>query len=246
MIANCLESIINQISKPLEVLIIDNTSTDDTIGIVKQYANHEVFIKWISEPDMGIYEAMNKGIRMAKGDWLYFMGSDDKLATETILKEVFKDEYTNNDVIYGNVFSLNSNSIYDGEFTYDRLFEKNICHQAIFFKKKIFHKTGLFNLKYKVHADWDHNLKWFSDPGVKKLYINKVISVYGAGGLSSTIGDDIFTSVKQWKYLTHNRKIISFLNKLRMAKALLKTMHRNRMRLEMTKMLIQLPIFLFF
>ena len=115
---------------------------------------------------------MNKGVKAAKGEWLYFLGCDDKLYTGDVFKkvvEVFEQENFP-DVIYGNVFSTRFNGIYDGEFTIEKIFHQNICHQAIFFRKTVFNKIGNFNVKYKANADWDFNLRWFLSKKIKKQY----------------------------------------------------------------------------
>jgi len=154
-------------------------------------------LKIISEKDDGIYDAMNKGVTKANGNWIYFMGSDDSFYTETVVEEISKfNESLNSDVIYGDVFSTRFDGVYDGKFTYDKIMNKNICHQAIFFKKDIFKKTGNFNLRYKAHADWDHNIKWFFNKKIKQKYIDVIIANYADGGFSSLHGDEVFKKEK--------------------------------------------------
>jgi hypothetical protein len=95
------------------------------------------------------------------------------------------------DVVYGNVTSPRFNGVYDGEFTYSKLAEQNICHQAIFLNKVVFKKIGKFNLRYKAHADWDHNIRWFFSSKVSKIFIDLIIASYADGGVSSN-GDSVF------------------------------------------------------
>ncbi len=197
-----LESIIHQTFQNIEVLIIDGLSGDDTIEIAKKYQLEFPQIKIISEKDKGIYDAMNKGIGIAKGEWLYFMGSDDSLYETNTLERFFRHEKMKSfDVVYGNVYSTRFNGVYDGEFTYLKLTSKNICHQSIFFRKRVFKKIGNFNLKYKAHADWDHNIKWFYSSNISKLYINQVVANYADGGYSSLNDDKLFDKEKNIKLL---------------------------------------------
>lgn len=199
-----LESIKNQTFKNIEVLIIDGASSDNTLKIAQNYRSKFQFYTVISEPDKGIYDAMNKGIRIAKGEWLYFLGSDDSFYEQNTLEELFSHpEIRNNDVIYGNVYSSRFDLPYDGEFSYSKLAKKNICHQSIFFRKNVFKKIGVFNIKYKVWADWDHNIRWFYSSRIKKHYINKIIANYADGGFSSLHMDEFFQRQKNLKLLMH-------------------------------------------
>ncbi len=197
-----LESIIIQTLKNIEVLILDNLSTDKTVKIAKKYKNEFPYIKIIIKKDNGIYDAMNKGIDMAQGKWLYFMGCDDSLYEITTLEQCLNSARLKTlDVIYGDVYSTRFNGVYDGEFTYSKLAFKNICHQSIFFKKSIFNKTGKFDTKYKIHADWDHNIKWLFSSKISKAYINQIIANYADDGFSSRFEDEIFRKDKKLKLI---------------------------------------------
>jgi len=195
-----LESIINQTFQNIEVLIIDGLSSDDTIEIAKKYQLEFPQIKIISEVDKGIYDAMNKGIGIAKGEWVYFIGSDDSLYETTTFEKILQhDQIKNIDIIYGDVYSSSLNGIYDGEFTFSKIITKNICHQAIFFKINVFKKIGNYNIKYKALADWDHNIRWFFYSGVSKVYTNQIIANYADGGYSMVNPDDEFYRDKNMK-----------------------------------------------
>jgi glycosyltransferase involved in cell wall biosynthesis len=133
----CLESIVVQDYERFEVLIMDGLSTDETINIVNSYSKKFPSIKCFSQNDDGIYDAMNKGVMMAEGEWVYFLGSDDTLYSDRTLTEVVL-QFGEEEVIYGDVYSSRFNGRYDGEFDVKKIREKNICHQSIFFKKKLF------------------------------------------------------------------------------------------------------------
>ncbi len=197
-----LESIIYQTFQNTEVLIIDGLSCDNTIEIAKKYQLEFPQIKIISEADKGIYDAMNKGIGIAKGEWVYFMGSDDFLYESTTIEQFSKiEELKKFEVLYGNVYSKRFNGIYDRKFTYSKLATKNICHQSIFFRKCVFKKIGKFNLKYEAYADWDHNIRWFFSNKISHLYVNQVVANYADGGFSSLNVDEVFNKDKNIKLL---------------------------------------------
>lgn len=199
-IHRCIESVVNQTYKDIEILIIDGVSQDATLDIVRTF--NDVRITILSEPDKGIYDAMNKGVKKSKGEWLYFLGSDDKLFDNSILFKVY-NYILNSDlhVIYGNVVSARFNGLYAGEFNYSKLYYQNICHQAILFNRLVFSKIGCFDLKYKSHADYDHNIKWFLNKHINKLYVEETIADYADGGFSSQNGDELFEKDKNFRFI---------------------------------------------
>ena len=203
LIERAIKSALAQDYADWEHIIVDGGSSDNTLEVLEKYQH----LKWISEPDKGIYDAMNKGIKMSAGDWLFFMGADDYFIDEQVLSDVFKDEKLGNGIIYGNVTSPRWNYLYDGEFDKIKILDKNICHQAVFFNRHIFQKIGLFNTRYKAQADWDLNLKLFLDPKIKKKYINRVIAYYEDGGFSSE-GDLLFSREKSILITKHGRKVL--------------------------------------
>lgn len=186
----------------LEILIMDGTSNDNTLDIVNSY--HDTRIKVYSEPDEGIYDAMNKGIGKAQGEWLYFIGSDDYLCDANVFKKVFSKIEITDDIIYGNVVSKLPEKNY-GEWSLETL-EYNRCHQAIFYKKDIFEKFGLYNLKYKILADHDFNLNWMLNSYIQKKYIDLSIAYYNCNGISSKsvndgFYDDLYYKILHWPNL---------------------------------------------
>ena len=180
-LVKCLDSILMQSYMNYEVIIIDALSTDETSQIINSYVKKFSSLQLVLEKDEGIYDAMNKGIKISQGNWLYFLGSDDVLFNEDVFENISKFILANKeaDLIYGDVIMNSSNKRYAGEFDILRLhLDCNICHQAIFYKKEIFEKLGNFNVKYKIWADWDFNIRCFRHPGFKCLYIDKVIANY--------------------------------------------------------------------
>ncbi len=204
-ITNTIDSIINQRYSDFEILIIDGKSSDNTLEIIQQYKDSR--IKIFSEPDDGVYDAMNKGIKIAKGEWLYFLGSDDKLKPNT-LGELIKYDINDFDLIYGDVQKIPSNIIYDGKFDLKKLFSRNICHQAIFTKKKIFENEGVFNIKYKTLADYALNIKVFTK-NYNIKYLPIIIASYHENGLSANYFDYYFWKDYNKNYIKPFKNIIS-------------------------------------
>lgn len=202
LLPSALDSIISQEYKKLEVIIMDGQSRDDTIKIAKEYAMNDSRIQVFSELDRGIYDAMNKGIKLTSGDYLFFLGSDDTFYDTSVLKVVAETLINNPvDIIYGNVYSTRFGGVYDGVFNWKKLFYKNICHQSIFFKKSVFDKIGDFNLQFKAHADYDHNIKWFFSSKITHRFENIIIANYADGGFSSIQGDPQFKKNKKDLFL---------------------------------------------
>lgn len=176
----------------LEIIIVDGRSKDDSLKIINSYKN-QLNLKVISEDDHGIYDAMNKGIKISMGDYIYFMGADDFLYNNDIFKKLLSDktilEY---DFIYGNFCFKFSKKIRGGMRNQEDILLHNICHQAIIYKKTIFNKIGFYNLKYKICADYDLNIRCFYSNQIKIKYINEVIGTFDSTGTSSNGCDKEF------------------------------------------------------
>lgn len=180
VLAAAINSVLSQSFTDFELLIIDGLSTDNTLAIARGYADSR--IKIISEKDKGIYDAMNKGIERASGEWLYFLGSDDVLFSPKSLENVFrKYNLSARKMVYGNVQFKLSKAVYDKKFSYFKLYDKNICHQAIFYRKEVFEQAGNYQIQYKALADWVFNMKCFNLQ-IPKLYINELIAIYNEDG----------------------------------------------------------------
>ena len=183
-----LQSVFSQTWPQIDYVLVDGGSTDGTLQVIDQYKSR--LGAFVSEPDKGIYDAMNKGIRLTKGDYIFFLGSDDVLHDEKVFAGIFGD--TQNlqfDLIYGNVISPSYKRWYDGAFTFAKLLNRNISHQAIFYKRTVFQRIGDYNLRYSMHADWDLNIRCFKDPSVRTKYVPLLVADFGAGGVSA--GHDV-------------------------------------------------------
>jgi glycosyltransferase involved in cell wall biosynthesis len=185
-LSKCLHSIIDQSFSAFEILIIDNRSVDSTLEIAKSYNDER--INFLSEEDAGIYSAMNKGIKKASGQWLYFMGSDDVLFDNDVLRDIHSSTLHNGktDVIYGNVFLKGAKKLYDGQTSLFKLMhERNICHQAVFYHTSVFSKLGSYNERYKLLADWDFNIRCFQHPDLIIVFVDRIICLFNDAGKSS-------------------------------------------------------------
>jgi glycosyltransferase involved in cell wall biosynthesis len=176
-----IQSVLSQQHELFEYIIVDGCSTDETLETIKKYPGR---IKWVSEKDRGVYDAMNKGIELASGAYLYFLGAGDCLRPN-ILEKIDKEIPAKNLVfIYGNVYRKDRDRIYDGEFDKTKLTLKNISHQAIMYESTIFDLIGKYDLKYEVLADHVFNIKCFGDSRIEKIYLEDIIADYEGDGVS--------------------------------------------------------------
>lgn len=183
-----IQSVISQGYPNIEYIIIDGGSTDGTLDIIYKYEKY--IARWISEPDAGIYDAMNKGIKMATGDYISFLNSDDWYTKEAICYVAHDIMQTEMSIAcYGaNLCSGNEVRKWDNKFAEDM---RNIryanfyCHQAVFAKRCIYEEQGGFDLKYKISADYEWLLRMY-DNGLDISYKNYAVVNFRLGGLSSS------------------------------------------------------------
>lgn len=193
-IRHCLNSIASQTFREFEVIVADGKSKDNTVEILEEYAKqYSLPLKWISEKDEGIYDAVNKGIRLSSGKWIYVLGTDDALyAPDTLAKIAPVLTNTGEEIVYGNVKVIGDagwakdGTIHDGEFPLSKLLQRNICQQSVFYPATVFDRIGFFNRNYRVCADWDFILRCAAQ--FKLKYIEQVIAAFHGGG-ASTAGE---------------------------------------------------------
>lgn len=190
-----IQSVLRQTNKDFEYLIIDGGSTDETIDIVKSYESEfSGRLKWVSEKDQGIYDAMNKGIKMASGDVVGILNSDDYFTSDDILQTVdnaFKSHEI--DAIYGDIHFIR-----DGapdkcvRYYSSRMFSPfwlrfgfMPAHPSFYCKREVFEKAGLYSLDYKIGADYEMMVRLFKRHKIKSLYANKDFVTMRTGGASN-------------------------------------------------------------
>lgn len=171
----------------LEYIIIDGGSTDNSVEIIKKYESWLAY--WVSEKDRGVYDAMNKAIKYATGDWLYFLGADDILVN--CLHKVSSFLRRKDTIYYGDVYLPHKNKTYAGQFRWHTLVSKNINHQSIFYPRQVFECCS-YNLKYSVYADYDLNLRCWGDGRFVFRYMPILVAIHHDGGLSHQKTDEAF------------------------------------------------------
>lgn len=180
-IEECLRSLQSQGFRRYDVHVIDAASTDNTLAMVARYQDLlGVGVHCWSEPGSSIYAAMNIGIARSCGEWLYFLGADDVLHDADVLADVASVLAEGDaDTVYGDVILGSTGARYGGEFSLERLlFEGNICHQAIFYRRSVFEKIGRFNPRYPIWADWELNIRCFRHTELRNAWIKRLIAVY--------------------------------------------------------------------
>ncbi|MBT1702031.1 glycosyltransferase family 2 protein [Chryseosolibacter indicus] len=189
----CLNSIVLQTFKEIEIIVVNSLSTDGTDEIIESYKERFDFITHIQEKDSGVYDAMNKGVACAKGSYFYFLGSDDVLFSPTVFETVVCKITEKNmpDILYGNVLLGDSNLIHNGEYNLCKLYDVNVCHQSIFYKKNIFN-SWRYDLRYPALADWYFNFKCFTNRSLSIVYSNVLVCRYALNGLSSFTVDPLY------------------------------------------------------
>lgn len=152
-----LRSVKNQIFKGWECIMIDGCSTDDTVDIFKKFAGNDERFSYISEKDRGVYDAFNKGWQKAKGEWIYYLGSDDELLPNGL--NVLLNISSGADIVCGSTIMrrLDGSTKLKGLVPVDKAmpYSFGATHQAIIMKRELIKKLGGFDLKYKIIADFD-------------------------------------------------------------------------------------------
>jgi glycosyltransferase involved in cell wall biosynthesis len=191
----CLHSIARQTFGDFEVVLVDGGSTDETAAVAAELgATLGSRLRVQRGTDQGVYDAMNRGVSLAAGTWLLFLGADDTLYQDGTLAQVaacIAEQPA--DLIYGDVVLRSSGARYGGVFDLDRLlFEKNLCHQSIFYRRTLFAAIGPYNLRYPIWADWDFNLRCFANPALVARHMDVVVANYNdAGGLSQREDEEL-------------------------------------------------------
>jgi glycosyltransferase involved in cell wall biosynthesis len=186
-IEQTIQSIVNLEYPSIEFIVIDGESTDGTIEILNKYS--QFISRLVVEKDSGVYDAMNKGTKIANGDFLYFIGSDDIIVNSW--QNLIGKLRSRNTVYYGNVYFPLTNQIYDGKFSYVRMLTKNICHQAIFYPKTVFEKYQFLN-EYPLLGDFHLNIIINSDSNFRFKFIDILIAIFSEKGMSTNDIDKKF------------------------------------------------------
>jgi glycosyltransferase involved in cell wall biosynthesis len=193
-----LQSLTDQTCRDFEVVISDGASLDDTLLVAQELTARLPSLTIDSRPDEGVYDAINRGIALARGEWVLVLGSDDRLhAPDTLATIAAILQATKAGVVYGDVIVMGPSQLgvpaggrYAGPMPLERLLSANVCQQAMFYRRALFAELGQFNLRYRVWADWDFNLRAaFHAP---MQWVDVVVSDYSTSGMSSSSSDAVF------------------------------------------------------
>ena len=184
-------SVAEQTYNNIEYIVVDGSSKDNTIGILKKH--EDKITKWISEPDKGLYDAMNKGIALATGDLIGILNSDDTFNSINVIEEIAKFHYNNNiDASVGNIVQHKSNGqiirLYSSKFWNPQKLRIGFMppHPSIFFKRELFDNFGNYELSFKIGADYELITRFFLKNGISWKFSNVTTTAMLVGGLSSS------------------------------------------------------------
>lgn len=189
-----MESVFTQTDKDFEYIVVDGASDDDSVNVIKELESEGVrelgTFKWISEPDTGIYNAMNKGLRMSHGEYTLMLNSGDFLVDEKVLNHILP-ELDGTDIIQGNLISeMAGNEIINrgygkSEIDIFDILKGNFLHQASFCKKELFEKFGYFDESYRSSADTKFFMECLGRHDATYRYIDLDITNYDLTGISA-------------------------------------------------------------
>jgi glycosyltransferase involved in cell wall biosynthesis len=182
-----IQSVIGQDFQDLEYIVIDGGSNDGSKSILEKYQSKISY--WVSEKDEGIYNAMNKGIAKAKGEYCLFLNSGDYLAKSNVLSTMLGQE-NNSDIIYGNmIIDWGNGKLEYGKMpstiTFHQMYVDTLWHPVSLIKRNLFEKFGKYNESYKMVADYEFFFNVIVMQSVSLHYVDMDVSVYNMKGFSS-------------------------------------------------------------
>lgn len=182
-----IKSVINQTQNDYEFIVIDGDSTDGSKELIGRYSEKIDF--WVSEPDTGVYNAMNKGIKVAKGDFVIFMNSGDSFYENTVLQKVYPLLVDDYDIYYGDNYKIKQNSkrkkTYPEKLSFSFFYNSCINHQATFVRKRLFFDYFLYNENLKIVSDWEFFIYTICIENRPYKYLKLTICNYDFTGISS-------------------------------------------------------------
>lgn len=232
-LAKTIQSVLNQTNKDFEFIIIDGASNDGSKELIESYADQLEF--WVSEKDKGIYDAQNKGLAHAKGEYCLFLNSGDFLCDTTVIENV-RQHQLDKDIVYGDMkINWGNNSITLGKMPdsidLDHMVKDTLWHPVSFIKRELFQNLGNFNLNYTMVADYDFFFRALIVHRCSRKHIPVFIAEYNTMGISSDASkksielnertkvissylsaDELKRALKQMKAKQHPfKKLVNFL-----------------------------------
>lgn len=191
-----MQSVLSQTRTDFEYVVVDGASTDGSKDVIRRFAaQFGERMKWVSEPDTGIYNAMNKGIRMAEGEYLEFLNSGDFLASEDVVEKMYEalDKNSFPTVLYGNMLKDMSNGTifrdkcFAGqEISFLGFYIGTLNHSPAYINRDLFNKYGLYDESLKIVSDWKWYLEAIILGGEKPVYTDIDVTVFDMNGISET------------------------------------------------------------
>lgn len=190
-----MQSVLSQRQNGFEYVVIDGGSTDESVEVIKDYERlFGTRMKWISEPDSGIYNAMNKGIRIASGEYVQFLNSGDCIASDEVTKKMFKalEDNAYPSILYGNMLKnmpygiLRDRCFAGQDISFLGFYTGTLNHSPAYIKRSLFEKYGMYDETLKIVSDW----KWYLQAIIlgeeKPIYDDIDVTVFDMNGISET------------------------------------------------------------
>lgn len=187
-----IQSVFNQTYSDIEYIVIDGNSSDGTIDVIRD--NQNIVSKWVSESDQGIYDAMNKGLKMATGDIIGIINADDFYADERVVEDMVKIfQNTNSDACYADLDYVEENDLDKiqrkwraGEYKKGSFYNGWMPpHPTVFIKKNVYEKYGNFNLELGTAADYEIMLRFIHKNNIRVEYLPRTLIKMRTGGASN-------------------------------------------------------------
>jgi len=188
-------SVANQTFKEFEYIVIDGASTDGSVKVIKNMELEFAHLRWVSEPDSGIYNAMNKGIRMASGNYIQILNSGDCLAADDVTERMLAtlEKEGNPSILYGNMVKCfpDGHQMVDKcfagqEITMLGMYAGTLNHDPTYIRRDLFEKYGYYDEGLKIVSDWKWFLKAIIIGGEKPRYIDLNVTLFDMTGISET------------------------------------------------------------
>ncbi|MBQ6306455.1 MAG: glycosyltransferase [Bacteroidales bacterium] len=190
-----MQSVAAQTYKEFEYIIVDGASTDGGVEVIKSFESKFGHLKWVSEPDSGIYNAMNKGIRMASGDYIQILNSGDSLAKEDVTERMLSalGETGAPSVLYGNMvkcfpdgYRMVDKSFAGQEITMLGMYTGTLNHDPAYIRRDLFDKYGYYDESLKIVSDWKWYLQAIILGDEKPKYVDMDVTLFDMTGISET------------------------------------------------------------
>lgn len=192
-----LQSVASQTIKDYEYIVVDGASTDDSVEVIKKHESQFAHFKWISEPDSGIYNAMNKGICMASGEYIQILNSADCLAADDVIERMLEalEKAAYPSILYGNMVKcfpdgrrLVDKCFAGEEITMLGMYSGTLNHDPAYIRRDLFEKYGYYDESLKIVSDWKWYLQAIIFGGEKPQYVDMDVTLFDMTGISEGVG----------------------------------------------------------